>query len=120
MTTDIHQRTPANKVYAMHAYYMDGHSMQATGTKYGVTANCVYKCFRRHNLHIRTKAHSLRLTLNLEAETRAMYADYQAGMSHSQIAAKYHYSASAIGQRFRSYGYKSRSVREARYYEIAS
>jgi uncharacterized protein YjcR len=102
------QLTPTSVVIAMYEYYRAGNSLNATARKFGKSPNGVRKPFQRHGFHIRNKAHAMRLLHNVAEETRAMYADYQAGMSHRQIAKKYHYSPSAIGQRFKSYGYKSR------------
>lgn len=103
------QLTPANVVIAMYEHYSAGHSLQATARKFGMSANGVYKSFRRAGYHVRSRSHALHIVNNTADETRAMYEDYKSGLSHRQIATKYHYSKSAVGQRFKAHGYKSRA-----------
>lgn len=107
-------RISIGQVYAMYAYYKEGHGLRMVSRKFGVSTDGVYKCFIRHNLHIRSKSHSLKVYHNIDAETKMMYADYQSGMSLRQIAAKYSLSVSGIRHRFKSSGYKSRLVGSGR------
>ncbi len=107
-------RIPIGQIYAMYAYYSEGHGLHTVADKFGMSISGVSKCFKRHGLHIRTKSHSLRMHHDIAAQTRAMYADYMAGMSHRQIADKYNFSASGVRYRFRAGGYKLRLVGSGR------
>lgn len=98
---------PIGKIYAAHAYYSEGHGLRDTAKKFGVSVAGLCKCFQRHELHIRSTSHANRLAHNIGPETKAMYADWLAGMSHRQIAAKYNYSPRNVGYRFKACGYKS-------------
>jgi hypothetical protein len=93
----------------MYEYYRAGHSLQETGNKYGKSKTCVCRCFKRHGLSVRTRSHALIMHNSIGDETRAMYADYQAGMTLRQIADKWHYSDSTIFARFKLRGFRLRS-----------
>lgn len=108
------QLTPVNLVYAMHAYYMQGNSMIKVAKRFGKSTNCIHKAFKRHGLYIRSKSHAEYLHHNIDAEIRAMYADYLTGLSHAAVGRKYQYTASAVRYRFLSRRLPSRpATREA-------
>lgn len=102
MTSPIHPPTPPEIVYAMHAYYCEGHSLHETGKKFGFSTNSVYRSFKRHNLPVRSRSHALYIHYDTDAETRAMYADYKAGMSTREIAKNRNYSKSTVQSRFKA------------------
>ncbi len=103
-----HLCTPENVVYAMHEYYRAGHSIRNTGIAFGIAPKTVFKVFKRHGLHIRSRAHALLLYNNLDGETRAMHKDHMSGMTYAQVAEKYHYSQHTVYRRFHSRGLKGR------------
>ncbi len=97
-----HLCTPENVVYAMHEYYRAGHSIRETAARFGVSPHGIHKAFKRHGLHIRSKQHGLIIHNSLDSEIRAMYADYQSGMTQREIGDKYHLSKSAVHKRFKA------------------
>ena len=102
-------RTPLNKVYAMYDYYRQGHSARDTAAKFGHSANTVCAAFRRAGLPVRTRLHGVILSKRLDpAETEAMYADFQAGMTKTRIGEKYLLSRTAVLYRFKKAGYAGR------------
>jgi hypothetical protein len=111
MTSQINPPTPVHIIYAMYEYYADGNSLKATGKKFGLTASGVMRGFKRHGLHVRSRSHALytHYRLDNDSETRAMYADYQAGMSLRQIGKKWNYSDSTIHSRFKARGFRCRT-----------
>ena len=97
-----HLCLPINLVYAMHEYYCAGHSVRETAKQFGVSPHGVHNSFKRHGLYIRNTSHALFVHNNLSDEIKAMYRDYQAGMSQREIGRKYHLSKSAVYRRFKA------------------
>lgn len=87
-----------------YAYYRDGHSLTATGKRFGTSRYVVGHAFRRFQLPLRSQAHGLYLARNVKAETMAMYELYKAGATFEQLAPRYHISPSGIQYRFATYG----------------
>jgi transposase len=107
------------KVYIMHAYYWDNHSLRETACEFGVSKSGLHGAFQRLNLPCRTKQHAKFINNPCADIARLMNVDWRAGMSIPMIAKKHNYSTSGVNHLLNAYGYK-RQAREARYYEIAS
>lgn len=111
----IHPPTPTHIVYAMHAYYCEGHSLYDTARKFDrMSAQSIWKCFKRHGLPLRTCSHTTAMKNARDAQTRLMYEDYKTGMSLEQVGGKYNISGAGIYARFRARGFKMRTANEMR------
>lgn len=111
----IHPPTPMHIVYAMHAYYCEGHSLDDTARKFNrMSRMSLSKCFKRHGLPLRTISHTIALKNARDTETRMMYEDYKTGMTLDQVGAKYHYSGMGIYKRFQARGFKMRKANDMR------
>ncbi len=114
MTSPIHPATPPEIVYAMHAYYCEGHSLYDTARKFDMFVQTIWKCFKRHGLPLRTVSHTIALKNARDTQTRQMYEDYKTGMSVYEIGDKYNLSGAGVHARFQARGFKMRKANDMR------
>lgn len=94
--------TPLELVLEMYAYYQEGHTLVEVGGRFYYSDGTVQYHFRKHGLPRRPARN--RTSAKRDAETKRMYADYEAGMSLREVAAKYGYTAPTVSLRFRRAG----------------
>ena len=111
----IHPATPSQLVYAMHAYYCEGHSLQDVARKFNrMSGQSIWKCFKRHGLPLRTVSHTIAMKNARDTQTRMMYEEYKTGMSCKQIGEKHNCSKAGVWARFRARGFKMRKANDMR------
>lgn len=82
----------------MHAVYLEGFSLAEVGERFNYTWEAVNYRFKSRGLMVRSSTEGRRLRHSRKVRNRlpSICADYEAGMSAYQLAAKYHLSEGTI------------------------